>query len=100
MNRKNKSQFMSYDKNAVFFQSEIKDIMNKNQECSNGVIRNWFKVQHPTKDELLTCVLWERSCMDIGDKVDLKGVFKEGCFVAYSAMVTKVRNNGNIPKST
>jgi hypothetical protein len=97
MNHKNKSQFMTYDKNATIFQSQIVEIMNKNQECSNGKTRNCFKVKHPTKDELLTCVFWERSCMEVGDKVDLKGVFKEGCFVAYSAMVNRY---ANIQKST
>ena len=88
-NRNSKRQFMSYDKNAVFFQGEIKEIMTKNQECSNGTFRNHFKVKHPTKDEDLVCVLWSRSCMEVGDKVDLKGIFKDGCFVAYSAMCHK-----------
>lgn len=83
--------FMTYDKNTTFFQSQIVEIMNKNQECSNGAIRNCFKVKHPTKEELLTCVLWDRSCMEIGDKIDLKGVFKDDCFIAYSAMVRKIK---------
>ena len=88
-----KRNFSSYDKNTVFFQSKVLEIINQNQECTNGAIRNCFKVQHPTKNEPLTCVLWERSCMNTGDKIDLKGVFKEGIFVAYSAMVYR---NGNI----
>ena len=88
-----KRNFSSYDKNTVFFQSKVLEIINQNQECANGAIRNYFKVQHPTKNEPLTCVLWERSCMNTGDKIDLKGVFKDGIFVAYSAMVYR---NGNI----
>ncbi len=88
-----KRNFSSYDKNTVFFQSKVLEIINQNQECANGTIRNYFKVQHPIKNEPLTCVLWERSCMNTGDKIDLKGVFKDGIFIAYSAMVYR---NGNI----
>ena len=94
MNKKNKRKFVTHDKNAVFFKSIVLDVIEKEKETANGTFKTLFKVQHPTKNEPLTCVLWERSSMDIGDKIDIKGIFKDNIFIAYSAMVHK--NYGNI----
>lgn len=96
-NRKNKQKFMTHDKRTVFFQSKIIEILEKNKECSNGAFKNVFKVQHPTKDELLECILWERSVMETGDKIDIKGFFKDNLFICYSAMVNKYGNIQNTP---
>ena len=92
-NRNQKNKFMTYDKNAVFFKSTVLEILEQT-ECSNGRFKTVFKVRFPQGTEPKTCILWERSCMEVGDKIDLKGIFKDNIFIAYSAMVTK--KNGNI----
>ena len=96
MNRKNKKQFMTYDKNAVYFNSEVVEIVEQT-ECPNGKFKTVFKVNHPQENEPKTCVLWERSCMQVGDKIEMKGIFKEDIFLAYSAMVNRY---GNLSNST
>lgn len=95
-NRRQKKQFMTHDKNKVYFPSEILEVVEQT-ECQNGKFKTTFKVNHPSKDEPLTCILWERSCMRAGDKVYLTGVFKDNAFIAYSAMVNRY---GNISNST
>jgi len=92
MNRKNKSKYMTYDRRAVLLKTTVLEIV-ETREYENGSYKTVFKVIHPQENEPKTCVLWERSCMQVGDKIDMKGVFKEDIFLAYSAMVYK---NGNL----
>ena len=92
MNRKNKSKYMTYDRRAVLFKTTVLEIV-ETREYENGSYKTIFKVRHPQEIEPKTCVLWERSCMQVGDKIEMKGIFKEDIFLAYSAMVYK---NGNL----
>ena len=92
-NRFQKRQFMTWDKNAVFFKSTVVEVVEKT-ECANGRFKTVFKVNHPEEKEPKTCILWERSCMEKGDKIEMKGIFKDSIFIAYSAMVHK--QNGNL----
>lgn len=90
--RNHKRQFMTWDRNAVFFKTTVIEVVEQT-ECANGKFKTVFKVNHPQENEPKTCVLWERSCMQAGDKIDMKGVFKDNIFIAYSAMVTKQHGN-------
>ena len=92
MSHKNKSQFKTYDKRAVFFKTTVTEIIEA-KELENGSFKTTFKVIHPQENKPKLCVLWERSCMQAGDKIEMKGIFKDNIFVAYSAMVYK---RGNI----
>lgn len=97
MNRKNRGQFMTYDKNTCYFNSTIISVEEKNKECSNGKFKNVFTCKHPNKENGITCILWQRSSLEAGDKIKMDGKFKDEVFIAYSAMVQK---NGNIPNAT
>ena len=88
--KRNNRNFMTYDKNSVFASTRIIDIKEHNKECSNGSFKNVFTAM--LNGEEKTCVLWERSCMEKGDLIDMKGIFKDNIFICYSAMV---RKNGN-----
>ena len=96
MNRKNKSQFMTYDKRSVIFKTTVVEIVEA-KEFENGSFKTVFKVIHPQENEPKTCVFWERSCMQVGDKIEMKGIFKDDIFLAYSAMVNRY---GNLSNST
>ena len=96
-NRYHTRQYMTYDKNAVLFKTTVLEIVEKT-ECSNGNFKTVFKVQHPQETDPKTCVLWQRSCMEVGDKIEMKGIFKDNIFIAYSALVYK--RNGNIWNTT
>lgn len=87
-NRTQKRQFMTYDRRAVLFKATVVEIVEQ-IECSNGRTKTTFKVTHPQINEPKTCILWERSCMQVGDKIEMKGIFKDNIFIAYSAMVHK-----------
>ncbi len=88
-NRAQKRQFMTYDKNSVLFKTTVVEVLEQ-IECSNGRFKTTFKVIHPQENEPKTCILWERSCMQVGDKIEMKGIFKDNIFIAYSAMVYKI----------
>lgn len=94
MNRKNKGKFMTHDKNAVYFNSKVVEIVEQT-ECSNGKFKTVFKVAQSEENEPKTCILWERSCMQVGDKIKMEGVFKDNIFIAYSAMVNRYENISN-----
>ena len=96
MNRKNKSQFMTHDKRSVLFKTTVVEIVEA-KEFENGSFKTVFKVIHPQENEPKTCVFWERSCMQVGDKIEMKGIFKDDIFLAYSAMVNRY---GNLSNST
>ena len=95
-NRTQKHQFMTYDKRSVIFKTTIVEIVEA-KEFENGSFKTVFKVIHPQENEPKTCVLWERSCMQVGDKIEMKGIFKDDIFLAYSAMVNRY---GNLSNST
>ena len=86
-NRFQKRQFLTHDPNTVYFNSTVLEIVEKNKECANGKFKNVFKCAHPEKKEGITCILWERNCLDVGDKIKMEGKFKDEIFIAYSAMV-------------
>ena len=95
-NRIQKRKFMTYDKNTVYFNSQVVEIVEQT-ECANGKFKTVFKVAKSEENEPKTCILWERSCMQVGDKIKMEGVFKDNVFIAYSAMVNRY---GNISNST
>ena len=97
MNRNNKGQFTSYDRNTCYFNTTVLSVEEKNKECQNGKFKNVFKCAYSDKPEGITCILWERSCLEAGDKIRMDGKFKDNIFIAYSAMVFK---NANIQKPT
>lgn len=99
MKQRNKSKYMTYDKNVVFLKSTVLEVIERDKQMPSGTFRTLFKIKHPSKEGALTCVLWERHCMEEGEKIEMKGVYKENIFVAYSAMTHKKqteKQNGNI----
>lgn len=93
-NRKN-NHYMTYDKNAILYKGKILDIKEHNKECENGTFKNVFTVSINGQEK--TCVLFERSCMEKGDLIDIKGRIKDDVFVCYSAMVMKNARIQNAP---
>ena len=75
-NRIQKRKFMSHDKNTVYFNSQVVEIVEQT-ECANGKFKTVFKVAKSEENEPKTCILWERSCMQVGDKIKITTVEDE-----------------------
>ncbi len=89
-----------YEDEAILVSSVITEIIEENAEYPNGKIKNVFKCKSSTDPEGRLCILWGRSCLEIGCAIDMKGrTVKNGdkdVFLAWSALVKKSRL-GNEP---
>ena len=73
--------------NILLIDTVITEILELNKEYAER-IKNVFKCASSTGEDRL-CVLWGRSNISVGDRVQMKGRMKDDIFLAWSLIIMK-----------
>lgn len=73
----------------VIVESEVIEILESNKEYENGNIKNVLKCESRKIPDGQLCVLWNRTTVEVGDKVQMQGYFKEDIFIVLNLNIVQ-----------
>lgn len=92
MSRRFYKRTSKYEDEAVLLHSVVTEVLEKNAEYPNDRIKNVFRVKSKNPEGRL-CVLWGRSCVEVGCEIQAKGrIVNNGdkeVFLCWSALIMK-----------
>ena len=82
-----RNRISKYTDEAVLIETTITEVLEHNKEYSER-IKNVFKCASRIGEDRL-CILWGRSNISAGDKIQMKGRIKDDVFLAWDLMILK-----------
>ena len=78
-----------YENELMLVSAIVSEIIESNTECKNGNTKNVFKCESCKNPDGQLCIFWGRTTICSGDKIQMKGRYKDDVFLVWDMFITQ-----------